>query len=194
MIRGRRIPAGGRCSSLRLCPISSLLAPCHPGAALRDSCHESLFLDTSSGRKTLADRARRHWPAGFPCDERCRPPPSEHAVLAMHEDSDLKTATRRAGASRGLSRRLQFQHPRRTNSETYSSWTPFQPIIPTSASAITTPSAFLLLALSGCALVRRHRTRSSVRTSGSGPSHGANEGFGGLARVAGCCKSGPRVN
>ena len=31
----------------QICPISSLLAPCHPDAALRDLCHESLFRDTS---------------------------------------------------------------------------------------------------------------------------------------------------
>jgi hypothetical protein len=38
----------------QICPISSLLAPCQPGAALRDLCRESLFLDT--GHLTWTER------------------------------------------------------------------------------------------------------------------------------------------
>src|SRR5881628_3132638 len=42
-------------------PVCALLAPCHPGAALRDLCNESLLRDTSDPH-TEEEAGRPGWP------------------------------------------------------------------------------------------------------------------------------------
>jgi len=77
-------------------PVCALLAPCHPGAALRDLCNESLLRDTSAAPKVASiaidwngvnKRAGHRWAAW----DSCRP--GENKTAAPFRARPLKPPT-----------------------------------------------------------------------------------------------------
>src|SRR5437773_4434866 len=80
-------------------PVCALLSPCHPGAALRDLCNDSLLRDTGDGERNVRSaRFRRAIRSGSP--------------TAGRQDDELTSAglvDRRRRAPRGWQRRLPQQ-------------------------------------------------------------------------------------